>query len=183
MIKLLEKTLQGLAYWVAYKKEVYKVKLSESVCVNQAHEFLQATLPHGYKICEQYHYSNLGNPSSKELCDLAILDNNGNCLCLIEFKLEGPNNGGWKADVEKMSMYMPYKNNISFFVVVVCQKPCAYNYPKDFVAPNGKTLTKTIHVPLKKSPKQTQAVKVRRVSKAFRSINSKAKKVVCIELV
>lgn len=169
--------LQGLAYWLAYKSETVKYKITEHEAVGEAVQIFQSRLPLGYKIIREYPYRNLSiKYSVHQHADLAIVNPNDECECLIEFKLADSTNGGLKSDVVKMS---PVKNdcpNVDCYVVIVYRQSCSVKVPKDLVDNDGKANKKPI-------PIGSTSVKVRRVCNAISSKTAGTmKKVVCVEL-
>jgi hypothetical protein len=174
----LEHMLQGLAYWLAYKSETVKYMITEHEIVGEAILILQSRLPLGYKIIREYPYRNLSTKYSvHQHADLAIINPNDECECLIEFKLADSTNGGLKSDVAKMNPIKKDCPNVDSYVVVVYRQSCSAKVPKGLVDNDGKANKKPILI-------GPTSVKVRRVCNAIGSKKAnKMKKVVCVELV
>ena len=172
-----EHMLQGLAYWLAYKSETVKYLINEHEAVGEAIQILQSRLPSNYKIVREFPYSNICNMySAHQHADLAIINPQGGCECLLEFKIAGSTNGGYKADVKKMSNLKNYCSDVDCYVVILCRLSCSVDVPKNLVDSNGKAIKKAISVGSSK-------IRVRRVCNAVSSKSAtKMKKVVCIEL-
>ena len=174
----LEHMLQGLAYWLAYKSETVKYKITEHEAVGEAIQILQSRLPLGYKIVREYPYRNLSTKYSvHQHTDLAIVNSNDECECLIEFKLANSTNGRLKSDVVKMSSIKKDCPDVDCYVVVVYRQSCSAKVPKGLVDNDGKANKKPISI-------GSTSVKVRRVCNAVSSKTAETmKKVICVELV
>lgn len=173
----IERMLQGLVYWLAYRDVVSKNKVVEAVAVDKAFQILQMNMPSGYKIIREYSYKKINPLLGNKHSDLAIVNANDECECLIEFKLADATNGGYAKDVDKL---LPVKNafpGIDCFVVVLYRKSCCIDEPNYLVMPNGKAQKRVLEV-------NKARIIVRRVYTALRSlIATRMKRVICIELV
>ena len=169
--------VQGLAYWLAYKGETVKYLITEHEAVGEAIQILQSRLPSNYKIVKEFPYSNICNMySNHQRADLAIINPQGGCECLVEFKIAGSTNGGYKADVKKMSNIKNNCPNVDCYVIILCRQSCRIDVPKNLVDSNGKAYKKTI-------PVGSSMICVRRVCNAVSSkFANKMKKVGCLEL-
>ena len=177
LITPIERMLQGLVYWLAYRNVVCRNKVLEHVAVDEAFKILQAYLPSGYKVNPEYGYNNLDASFGKIRADLAIANNQGQCECLVEFKLSDNTNGGYKKDVDKLFPLKQKYPDVDCFVVVLYRKSCRLNEPKELVLSNGKARRK-------KWKLNDAKVVVRRVYTALRSPYAKRmKRVICIELI
>ncbi len=170
-----ERMLQGLAYWLAYKDETYKCAIIEADAVSEAIQILQSQLPSGYKVVREFPYGNISKSFGGKHADLAILNANKDCECMIEFKLADATNGGYSSDVKKMSSLKTSNPNIDCYVIILYRKSCKIDMPKKFVNSYGKAKRVVDNIP---------NLTVRRVCNAVRSMTAKnMKKVICLELV
>lgn len=168
--------LQGLAYWLTYKSETYKCQIIEADVIMEAVQILQSYLPHQYKLVREYPYKNL-QISTGQRADLAILNVNGNCECLIEFKLADSTNGGYKNDIKKMSQVKAIQNIIDCYSVIVFRKSYIVSEPTNLVRYNGKAKRGLLN-------ESSQKYKVKRVCNSLSSTTAtKMKKVICLELI
>lgn len=174
----LERTLQGLAYWMAYKYEKNVINLKEADIVSTAAELLNARLSN-YCIKSEFHYSTLNDSLSNQQADLAIFSRKENeCECLIEFKLGSNTNGGYKQDVQKLEKVKKLVPDINCLVIIAYSKSCTLKVPKRLVTTEGKAKRGII-----KNVKGVD-VKVRRVCNALASKSAnKMKKVICLEVI
>lgn len=178
MRNAIERTLQGLAYWIAYKKELISIDLIEADIVSEAAHLLLSRLSN-YYIKKEVDYTTLNSALRKQYADLGIFSREDNkCVCIIEFKRENNTNGGYKKDVQKLKRVKELEPNIICLAVVTYEKSCRLKDPNKLVTPNGKAKRGII-----KDSGDAQ-VKVRRVCNALASKSAnKMKKVVCLEVV
>jgi len=174
----LDRTLQGLAYWMAYKYEKNIIHLKEPDIVSITADLLNARLSNCY-IKSEVDYSSLNNALPKQYADLAIFSRNDNkCNCLIEFKLSSNTNGGYKKDVQKLKKVKKLIPDINCLVIIAYSKSCTLKVPKLLVTTEGKAKRGII-----KDVKGVN-VKVRRVCNALASKSAnKMKKVICLEVI
>ncbi len=172
-----EHMLQGLAYWLAYKEETYMCKIIEADAVTEAIHILQSQVPTGYKVVREFPYRSISSSFGNKHADLVILNANKKCECLIEFKLADATNGGYVADVKKISGVKTSNPNIDCYVIILYRKSCKIDVPNKLVDNNGKAVKKVLII------NSSQSIKVRRVCNAIRSQTAKSmKKVVCLEV-
>lgn len=174
----IDKTLQGLAYWIAYKKELSNIDLIEADIVSEAAHFLSARLSN-YFVKKEVDYSTLNSSLPKQYADLGIYSReNGKCNCIIEFKLGNSTNGGYKHDVQKINNLKKLETDITCLVIIAYKDSCTIKVPKSLVTPDGKAKRGMV-----KNVKGVN-VKVRRVCNALASKKvTKMKKVVCLEVI
>lgn len=171
-----EHMLQGLAYWLAYKSETVKYQITEAEAVGEAIAILNSRLPAGYKVKKEFPYGNISKSIGNLRADLAIVSLQNECECLIEFKLADSTNGGYKADVNKMSKVRTVSSDIDCYVVIVYRNSCQLAVPRNLVDENGKSIKKII-------PINSSNVRVRRVCNAIGSKTAnRMKKVVWLEV-
>lgn len=169
-----EHTLQGLAYWLAYKNETLKCFITEADAVTEAIQILQSQVPPGCKVIREFSYGNISKSFGNKHADLAILNSEKECECVVEFKLADATNGGYAADVKKISVVKKHNPNIDCMVIVLYRKSCKINVPNKLVDINGKAKRKVVGMP---------NIQVRRVCNAICSRTAKnMKKVICIEV-
>lgn len=170
-----EHTLQGLAYWLAYKSETLKCLITEAEVVGEIVNILQGRLPTEYKIVREYPYSNIRtNVFGRQRADLAIINSNGGCECLIEIKLADSTNERYKGDIDKLSNIKKNYPDIDCNVFIIYRKSCSINVPQGLVK-NGKAMRKVDGMP---------NIKVRRVCNAISSKSAKKmKKAIWLEVV
>ena len=173
----LEHMLQGLAYWLAYKRETVKYLITEHEAVGEAIQILESQLASGYKIVKEFPYCKVCSKYSvHQHADVAIINPQGECDCIIEFKIAGSTNGGYKADIKKMANVKKDCPDIDCYVVILYSQSCNIDVPKNLVDGNGKAIKKPI-------PMNSTKIRVRRVCNAVCSKNAKKmKKTICIEL-
>lgn len=173
-----ERTLQGLAYWMAYKSEVNSINLKEAEIVGKAIEILSTQLPN-YKLKSEVDYNSLNTSLSKQYADLCIFSRDGKkCQCVIEFKLGDNTNGGYKTDVHKLDKLKKLEPDIICLEIIAYRKSCALTVPKLFSNNCGKANRRVIRI------SQNIQIRVRRICNALSSNNArKMKKVVCLEII
>lgn len=173
----IERMLQGLAYWLSYRDVVFRNKVVELVAVDKAFEIMQIHLPSGYKVIREFGYNNIDASFGNQRADLAVVNDQNQCECLIEFKLSENTAGGYKKDVDKLRPVKEKYPDIDCYVVILYRKSCQLDEPKELVLPNGKAKRK-------KWMLNNAMITVRRVYTSLRSqIATRMKRVICIELV
>ena len=172
-----EHMLQGLAYWLAYKRETVKYLITEHEAVGEAIQILQSQLVSGYKIKREFSYNKVcGKYSVHQHADVAILNSQGECDCLIEFKIAGSTNGGYRSDIKKMINVKNECPDIDCYVVILYCQSCSVGVPQKLVDSKGKAIKNP-------APIYSTKIRVRRVCNAVCSKNAKKmKKTICIEL-
>lgn len=173
----LEHMLQGLAYWLAYKRETVKYLITEHEAVGEAIQILDSHNTSGYKVIKEFPYSKVCSKYSvHQHADVAIINPQGECECLIEFKIAGSTNGGYKSDIKKMANVKKECPDIDCYVVILYSQSCSVGAPQKLVDNEGKAIKKPI-------PMGSNKIRVRRVCNAVCSKNAtKMKKTICIEL-
>lgn len=172
----LEHMLQGLAYWLAYKSETAKYSITELETVGEAFNILDGRLPAGYKVKREYSYGNISKSFGGRRADLAIINPQNKCECLIEFKLADSTNGGYIADVKKITKVKKKDPDIECYVVILYRKSCRLSLPKKLVDSEGKAKRMVIRL-------GSSSVRVKRVCNAICSKKAKKmKKVICLDV-
>lgn len=175
----IEKMLQGLSFWMGYKKECYAGhSIMEQVAVDAAVGILNAHLDHTkYKIVCEYPYQSIPGvvASNNQRVDLVILDKVANtCVCAMEFKMSTNTNGGVKGDIKKMSSI---PSTVSRLVILLSPKE-KDSVVTPFITPNNHARRK---VTLDSGYPQVSVI---RAARAMETPNSKAPyRAICIELI
>lgn len=173
----IERMLQGLAYWLSYRDVVSKNKVVELVAVDEATQIFQLYMPSGYKVKNEYGYNNIDASFGNQRADLAVVNDQNKCECLIEFKLSENTAGGYKKDVDKLRPVKEKYPDIDCYVVILYRKSCRLGEPKELVLPNGKARRKRWAL-------NKAMITVRRVYTSLRSqVATRMKRVICVELV
>ena len=177
LITPIERMLQGLAYWLSYRDVVSRNEVVELVAVDKAFEIIQMHLPSGYKVVRELGYNSIDVSFGNIRADLAIVNSQNKCECLIEFKLSDNTAGGYKKDVNKLHPVKEKYPDIDCYVVILYRKSCQLGEPSELVMPNGKAQRK-------KQMLNNARITVRRVYTSLRSQTAtRMKRVICIELV
>lgn len=173
----IERTLQGLAYWIAYKNEISAINLKEADIVSEAATILSARLSN-LSVKSEIDYSSLNSSLHRLFADLVIYSRaNNKCQCIIEFKLGENTNGGYQKDVQKLQELKQLEPDIACLVIIAYRESCSVSVPRAFVTKDGKARRGIIVL------SSQGRIKVRRVCKAYRSANAKKiKKVICLEV-
>jgi hypothetical protein len=162
--------LQGLAYWVGYKKQYYKFyPLSEGAIVGETLSLLSSHLPKGLRIDPEVMYKKIcSNCSSKNSrADIVISRHNKknhdaeqDVSCIIEVKREDAPKRQIKKDLTRLANYISKTKNeeARAFLLLVSQG----KRPEDFVTKKGNAK----HENIKIAEYEKYIAKVRRVCKA-----------------
>ena len=176
--------LQGLAYWLAYKREIQEYHVIESDAVAEAYHILSVKLQNGFKVRREVPYRNICNciSDSQQRADIAIMDANKQYICVIEFKLQGSANGGYIQDIKKLSSIKSSCSEIDCYSIILFRDSCELSDPQDLITENGYAKRKIDPVIVNST--LSQNIVVRRICKAIGSNNASImKKVICVELV
>lgn len=176
--KSINNMLQGLAYWMAYRREMSSINIIEADAVSTAIDILRSNLPSDYVVEREITKTSLPIVGSKKI-DLGIRNKYNSYWCLIEFKLADATNAGYVGDIEKLYQIKKQNSNIDCLSVILYRKHCRFDYPSSFVDSKGKAKRTTIRVGQNNIP-----VKVRRVCNAFASATcDKSRKTICLEVI
>ena len=174
----IEKMLQGLSYWMGYKKECYAGhSIMEHVAVDAAMGILNAHIDHSfYRVHCEYLYKYIpgtANPGDQR-ADLVIIEKKTNtCICAIEFKMSTNTNGGIISDINKISSI---PSTVSRLVVLLSPKEKA-SVVSPFITANNHA-KRTVNLGGGHPP-----VSVIRATRAMETSYSKAPyRAICIEL-
>ena len=176
--------LQGLAYWLAYKREIQEYHVIESDAVAEAYHILSTKLKNGFKVRREVPFREICSSisDSQQRADIAIMDTNKNYICAIEFKLSGSANGGYIKDIQKLSIIKSRLSRIDCYSIILYRDSCDLTDSQDLITKKGYAKRKIDPVFVNSS--LSQKIVVRRICKAISSVNAKKmKKVVCLELV
>lgn len=175
--KYVSNMLQGLVYWMAYRREMSSIDIIEADAVSTAIDILRSNLPSDYVVEREITKTSLPIVGSKKI-DLSIRNKDNSYWCLIEFKLADATNAGYIGDIEKLYQIKNQNSNIDCLSVILYRKYCRFDNPSSFVNSKGKAKRTTIKVGKNNIP-----VKVRRVCNAFASATcDKSRKAICLEL-
>lgn len=159
-----ESLLQGLAFWIGYKTQLYRdYPLTEGAIVGEAVSLLKGCLKDDYKLeCEIMYKKLKVDISSQERADL-IIKKNEVVDTVIEVKRANAQQRKITEDFERLARFQ--KNNIHCrcFVLLVSQK---YR-PKKYINENGNAITKLIKT-------KDYIAKARRACKAATSFKEKS---------
>ena len=171
--------LQGLAHWMAYRKEMSSIEVIEADLVFVATDLLRASLQADYSVRREITGKSFPCLDNRRRVDLGIYSKTQKkYCCLIEFKLADATNGGYKNDVNKLKKLKDQSQDIDCLVVILYRKLCDFTYPKEFVNSQGKAQRK--HLLLDNG--KVSAV-VRRVCHSCSSKTSNnSLKAICIEV-
>ena len=125
----------------------------------------------------EFNYKGIAPSFGNKYADLAIVNVNKDCECLLEFKLSDNTGGGYQKDVLKLNAIKSTYPNIDCCVVILYRKSCLIDEPHELVSSNGKANRSIVVV-------NKINTKVKRVFSALRSTTTnKMTRVICIELV
>lgn len=164
--KWIDPVLQGLAYWIGYKKQFYHGHLiNEGAIVSEALSLLSVNIEPVQKIyCEEMYSKIVSGINRKERADLVIYKNDK-----IEFVIEVKRFESGKnlidADLKKLARIKNGNIEIRCFLLLVSQK----SIPFLFVNENGVAYRSTLSIPNSKF-----SSKVIRVCKAANSFHEDA---------
>lgn len=99
--KPINNMLQGLVYWMAYRREMSSIDIIEADAVSTAIDILRSNLPRDYVVEREITKTSLPIVGSKKI-DLSIRNKDNSYWCLIEFKLADATNAGYIGDIEKL---------------------------------------------------------------------------------
>ena len=129
--------LQGLAYWIGYKKQLYPhYHLSEGAIVGESTNIIYSNLEKSQKLHCEYTYSKILNYDSEYIADLVITENNKPSI-VIEIKRLEAGITRITRDFEKLTAIVCSDPNLRCFVLLVCQQ----KIPKHFVTDKGDSKT------------------------------------------
>lgn len=165
--------LQGLAYWMSYRKEMSSIDVIEADLVLVATDLLRASLSTDYSVRREITRKSFSSLNNRQRVDLGIYSKaDEEYRCLIEFKLADATNGGYNNDVIKLKELKDKAKNIDCLVVILYRKPCNFSSPKELVNAQGKAQRKL-----------NNNIIVRRVCHSYSSRTSnKSLKAICVEV-
>jgi len=150
-----ERLLQGLAFWVGYKSELYHYPLTEGAIVGEAAALLNGQLDREYKLmCERmYKRMNcylLGNGRA----DL-VIEKEDQIDSVIEVKRGKESDERIRKDFRRLATYHTSNPKVRCYLLLASQR----KRPKEFVTLRGNACTKEIQ-------ESNYIASVRRVCKA-----------------
>ncbi len=132
--KWIDPVLQGLAYWIGYKKELYRHHLlNEGAIVVEVASLINANKSDGDTVkCEQYYDQFEGISGTKIRADISILKGN-ETHTVIEVKREESGKIMIQKDLFKLIRIKEKHPNVKCYQIIVSQG----KRPQKFVTLNG----------------------------------------------
>jgi hypothetical protein len=166
-----EPLLQGLAYWIGYKKQLYPHSpLSEGAIIGESTNLIYSHLENGQKLHCEYSYSKILDFDTEDRADLVITEND-ELSVVIEVKRLEAGRTRIIRDFEKLFGIRYPDKKVRCFVLLVCQQ----KLPKEFVNNKGvaktgvltfESLSGNIDVKVLRTCKSTFSFKENAISKA-----------------
>lgn len=164
--KWIDPVLQGLAYWIGYKKQFYHGhSINEGAIVSEVLSLLSVNSEPNQKICCEEMYSRIvSGTNRKERADLVVY-NHDRIESVIEVKRFESGKNLIEGDLKKLARIKNENIGIRCFLLLVSQK----TIPFLFVNENGVAYKSTLRIPDSKF-----SSKVIRVCKAVNSFREDA---------
>lgn len=157
-----ERLLQGTAFWVGYKSQLYHYPLTEGAIVGEAAALLNSSLDSNYILDCEVMYKDLGlKDSSQTRADL-VIRKNGGADSVIEVKRAKSTNKKVTEDFIRLARFHKDNPDSRCFLLLVSQK----FRPSNYITEEGKAILNEIKG-------KTYIAKVRRACKAAASFKSK----------
>lgn len=142
-----ERLLQGLAFWVGYKSELYHYPLTEGAIVGEAAAILNGRLDREYKLKCELMYKDLdrmsgdlyGSLFNQQRADL-VIENDNLIDTVIEVKRSKASNVKIKDDFKRLAKYHSSNPIARCFMLLVSQR----HRPKNYINDNGNAFRKEI---------------------------------------
>lgn len=137
-----KQALQGLAFWIGYKNELYNNhNLFEGAISNELISLLKAHLSKEYAISQEEFYRNLTKKKSKKFTndrvDICIYKKDNKSIekldSIMEFKRYSPSDSNLIADLEYLSEFKRLNPYVRCFLVITSQS----GFPKKLLNDNG----------------------------------------------
>lgn len=163
--KWTEPLLQGLAFWLGYKSQLFRFyPLTEGAIVGEAASLIQANIDSPLRLECEVMYKNLKvKGAGNTRADFVIY--NGNKIdSIIEVKRSKSSKTKIDEDFKRLAIYLQQRFTARCFVLLTSQN----SRPKKITDKNGKAIRSTISG-------DSYVAKVRRVCKAASSFNGKEK--------
>lgn len=184
----IEQMLQGITCLMAYKDSIQNRDSYEAEFVVAACDILMSHLGRQkYAVRMEFPYCDITGRKTRQEADLAIVrkaenkDEKDVVICVIEFKMSNDTNGGVDKDVDKL---VGLPKEIDRLSILLFLKPNETLRPR-FVSDAFNAKKGDLIMEKNKYLKQDTTVRVRRVTKVYRS--KKSEKVpymaVCLEVV
>jgi len=127
-----EPSIQGLTYWIGYKKQLYVSGiLNEGAIVSELATLINSNLKEGEKIkCEDYYREMSDEIISEERADIAIY-NKKKLQYLIEVKRSDSRQSLINNDFIKLCKLKSIYTDVRCFVLLVCQGKIPQFYVSD----------------------------------------------------
>jgi len=159
--------LQGLSYWIGYKKQLYPHHpLSEGAIVAESQNLIYSRLEKGQKLYCEYPYTNIINVKNENRVDLVITENDKPSVVIEVKRIEAGMSLIYR-DFEKLLVLKSGNKNLKCFVLLVCQQKIPKKFVRrDGISFKGKISIKSIDVKVLRTCKSTNSFKKEAISKA-----------------
>ena len=162
-LKWIDPLLQGLAYWIGYKKQLYPYyPLSEGAIVGESQNLISTRLTDSQKLFCEMPYVKIEPRFRMNRADLVITDNDIPSV-VIEVKRHQAGIKLIEEDFFKLYGLKSENKKLKCFVLLVSQQ----ELPKKFINKNGVAIRSTLNF-------NNIAVKVIRNCKSVSSFNAKS---------
>lgn len=160
--KWTERVLQGAAFWIGYKSQLYHYPLTEGAIVGEAASLLNSKLKNGYILeCEQM-YKDLNVPDPGQTRADLVIKESERIDTVIEVKRAKSPNKKVSEDFKRLAMCHKANPDSRCFLLIVSQG----FRPKKYITEEGKAILEEIKG-------KGYKAKVRRACKAASSFKSK----------
>ena len=158
-----EPTLQGIAYWLGYKKQFYRdYPLSEGAIVGEALQLIKSNLAINQKLTCEDSYKKLGlNINNQKRADIVLWEDDS-VKCVVEVKRADASSKLIDIDICKLNKLKRTKIDVRCFLLIVSQN----KKPIRFVNKSGIAVKGTLII-------DGIEVKTRRVCKVTSTFNQK----------
>lgn len=123
-----ETMLQGLAYWMGYKRTLYRHHLlTEGAIVAEAVSLIHSNLKDSERVECEVGYPKLGSQAGKTLADIVVFSGD-QPTCVIEVKRGKASNSLIAADLQKLQAIKKINKSVRCFLLVASQGNLPTNY-------------------------------------------------------
>ena len=157
-----ERLLQGSAFWVGYKSQLYHYPLTEGAIVGEAAALLNSKLDSDYTLECEVMYKDLGLKDSGQTRADLVIKNDGEIDSIIEVKRAKVDKEKVKEDLVRLANYHKVNPSSRCYLLLVSQKFRPLNY----ITEEGKAILDEIKG-------KGYKAKVRRACKAAASFKNK----------
>ena len=157
-----ERLLQGSAFWVGYKSQLYHYPLTEGAIVGEAAALLNSKLDSDYTLECEVMYKDLGLKDVGQTRADLVIKNVGEIDSVIEVKRAKAPNKKVTKDFERLAKFHKANPSSRCYLLLVSQKL----RPSNYITEEGKAILEEIKG-------NGYKAKVRRACKAAASFKSK----------